>query len=258
MSSRSGLPRMWFSARAVSVKGKLRLRAASTAAATRSTAWSSAYSSPRRVVVLDRAADRARPGGPDDRGGGVLGRGPVPVLEVDRHRQAGRLVERARVIDDLVERDVPSMRPSVKAKPELVVASALKPSASRTRAEPASQGFGITNGSPSWRARKSAAFWSWEETWPATLTKALALGRIRLRRVARSPRPPRAPRAAGSGRSAPTARAVRRGAARARRPAPPRCRPGRASPRAAPGGRASRAARRASAPRSRRAGAGSR
>ncbi len=42
MSSISGLPRMWFSARAVNVKGKLRLRAASQAAATRSTAWSKA------------------------------------------------------------------------------------------------------------------------------------------------------------------------------------------------------------------------
>src|SRR4051794_10115758 len=49
----------------------------------------------------------------------------------------------------------PSARPSVNAKPELVVASALKPSSSSMRAEPASQGFGITNGSPSWRARKS-------------------------------------------------------------------------------------------------------
>ena len=34
----------------------------------------------------------------------------------------------------------PSRRPSVKAKPELVVASALKPRASSTRADPASQG----------------------------------------------------------------------------------------------------------------------
>ena len=35
-----GLPRMWFSARAVSVNGKPSSRAASAAAATRSTAWS--------------------------------------------------------------------------------------------------------------------------------------------------------------------------------------------------------------------------
>ena len=52
----------------------------------------------------------------------------------------------------------PSRRPSVKAKPELVVASARKLSASSTRAEPASQGFGIRNGSPSWRAANAAAF----------------------------------------------------------------------------------------------------
>ena len=52
----------------------------------------------------------------------------------------------------------PSRRPSVNAKPELVVASALKPSASSTRAEPASHGFGITNGSPSCSAANAAAF----------------------------------------------------------------------------------------------------
>src|SRR3954465_5841676 len=49
----------------------------------------------------------------------------------------------------------PSARPSVNAKPELVVASALKPSSSSIRAEPTSHGFGITNGSPSWRARNA-------------------------------------------------------------------------------------------------------
>src|SRR5215212_7650647 len=52
----------------------------------------------------------------------------------------------------------PSSRPSVNAKPELVVASALKPSASKTRAEPASQGFGMTKGCPSWSARKCSPF----------------------------------------------------------------------------------------------------
>src|SRR6266568_3824472 len=51
---------------------------------------------------------------------------------------------------------LPSSRPSVNAKPELVVASALNPSASRTRADPASQGFGITKGSPVCRARKAS------------------------------------------------------------------------------------------------------
>src|SRR6186713_3302956 len=52
----------------------------------------------------------------------------------------------------------PSRRPSVNANPELVVASASKPSASNTRAEPASHGFGITNGSPAWSSRKAVAF----------------------------------------------------------------------------------------------------
>ena len=46
----------------------------------------------------------------------------------------------------------------MKANPELVVASAWKPSASSMRAEPASHGFGITNGSPSCSARNASAF----------------------------------------------------------------------------------------------------
>ena len=52
----------------------------------------------------------------------------------------------------------PSTSPRVKAKPELVVASAVNPSASRTRADPTSHGFGITNGSPACIARKADPF----------------------------------------------------------------------------------------------------
>ena len=44
------------------------------------------------------------------------------------------------------------------SKPELVVATAGKPSASNTRAEPASQAFGMTNVGPACRSRKVAAF----------------------------------------------------------------------------------------------------
>src|SRR5919201_976713 len=51
----------------------------------------------------------------------------------------------------------PSSRPSVNAKPELVVARAGKPSDSSTRAEPTSQGFGITNGAPRWSAANRSA-----------------------------------------------------------------------------------------------------
>src|SRR5690348_6474670 len=51
---------------------------------------------------------------------------------------------------------LPSRRPRVKAKPELVVARALKPRAVRTFAEPASQAFAITKASPSWSARSSS------------------------------------------------------------------------------------------------------
>jgi hypothetical protein len=41
----------------------------------------------------------------------MLGVGPVAVLEVDRDRQAGRLIQRACVIDDLVQRDAPVQAP---------------------------------------------------------------------------------------------------------------------------------------------------
>ena len=52
----------------------------------------------------------------------------------------------------------PSRRPSVNANPELVVASALHPSACITRADPASQGLGMTNGSPACSARNASPF----------------------------------------------------------------------------------------------------
>ena len=56
---------------------------------------------------------------------------------------------------------VPSARPSVKARPLLVVASALKPSPASTLALPASQGLGITNGGPVCSARKASPFSCW-------------------------------------------------------------------------------------------------
>ena len=55
----------------------------------------------------------------------------------------------------------PSRRPRVNAKPELVVAIAWKPSASKTLADPASQAFGMTKGGPAWRARNASAFAIW-------------------------------------------------------------------------------------------------
>ena len=55
------------------------------------------------VVVLDRGADRAGAGDAGDGARDVLRRGPVSVLEVDRDRQARRPIERAGVLDDLVE-----------------------------------------------------------------------------------------------------------------------------------------------------------
>ena len=61
------------------------------------------------------------------------------------------------MVDQLPSVTPPSGRPRVKAKAELVVARALNPSAVRTLAEPASQGFGMTNGSPRCRSRKRLA-----------------------------------------------------------------------------------------------------
>src|ERR1043166_1449297 len=56
---------------------------------------------------------------------------------------------------------LPSLRARGDANPELVGASAWNPNASRTRAEPASHGFGMTNGSPSCSARNASALPAW-------------------------------------------------------------------------------------------------
>jgi hypothetical protein len=54
-----------------------------------------------------------------------------------------------------------SWRPTAKAQPALVVASASKPKAVRILAVPAFHGFGITNApSRSWSARNTLYFWS--------------------------------------------------------------------------------------------------
>src|SRR5687768_7774633 len=79
---------------------------------------------------------------------------------------------------------VPSTRPSALARPRLVVASASKPSAARSFAVPASQGFGMMNApSRSCSARNACAFLSWVvigPPWPilATMDEALILARI--------------------------------------------------------------------------------
>jgi hypothetical protein len=113
-----------------------------------------------RVVVLDRAAHGAGLRGALDRRGRVLGGGPVAILEIHGDgRPVARVSERTcSATSSSVA--CPSLRPRVKAKPELVVASALNPSASSTRAEPASHGFGMRKASPSCSARNSFAFCS--------------------------------------------------------------------------------------------------
>ena len=59
-----------------------------------------------RVEVLDRATHRAGIGHAGDRKSDALRRGPVAVLQIDRDREIRRQVERGRVRDHLVERDV--------------------------------------------------------------------------------------------------------------------------------------------------------
>ena len=126
VSSRSGLPRRWFSARAVSVNGNgsrapprprprfARLRGQGRRGAA------------RRVPVLDRAADRAGLG--DALDGRAAASGSVRSRSRGRPRPAGRSRRRAPTrARPLVQRDLPSSRPSVNANPPLVVASASKP-----------------------------------------------------------------------------------------------------------------------------------
>ena len=159
VSSRSGLPRMWFSARAVSVNGKSRraggldgrghalggLLAGRSRRRRRSPRSSRRRRRPRRRARSARATS--------------CGGAPVAVLEVDGDRQVVARSSAPACSTTSSRVAAPSRRPSVKAKPELVLASALKPRPARTFAEPTSHGLGMTNGSPSCSARKSAPFW---------------------------------------------------------------------------------------------------
>ena len=162
MSSRSGWPRMWFSMRGQHEGERERVRRlgggrdplGGVALVVQVAAG---------VPILDRASDGARLlRHPDDRPGGALRSGAVAVL---RSTETGRSV--ACVKPDTWETTsssvtLPSSWPSVKAKPELVVASAWNPMASRTRADPTSHGLGTTNGGPSCRARNAAALSTWD------------------------------------------------------------------------------------------------
>ena len=82
----------------------------------------------------------------------------MAVLEVDGERNARARGDRLECRTTSSSAALPSARPIVNAKPELVVASALKPSDSSTFAEPVSHGLGMTNGSPACSARNAAPF----------------------------------------------------------------------------------------------------
>ena len=106
VSSRSALRRRWFSARAVKVNGKSSALRRLGRGGDPLDRVAQLVDARIRIPVLDRASDRSRLGRSGDRPGGVLGGGPVPVLEVDGDRQRARLVERPGVLGDLVERHV--------------------------------------------------------------------------------------------------------------------------------------------------------
>ena len=72
----------------------------------------------------------------------------------------------------------PSVRPSAPAEPLLVVASASKPAAASTLAEPGSHGFGISNGCPgTCSSRNRRALSDWETlTRPDSTTECFVSG----------------------------------------------------------------------------------
>ena len=104
VSSRSGLPRMWFSARAVKVNGKSRPARRLDRGGDPLGCLADLVDPPAGIKVLDRAAGRAGGGRQLDRPGRVLGVGAVAVLEVDRDRQPTGLVDDSHVGDHLVQR----------------------------------------------------------------------------------------------------------------------------------------------------------
>ncbi len=93
-----------------------------------------------------RADDLAqRKAGMGEHVDGIGDRRREPEVQTPRRR----FVQGADVSLDLIEGDVAVGSPERDAKPELVLASAWNPSAASTFAEPASQGLGMTKGSPS-------------------------------------------------------------------------------------------------------------
>jgi hypothetical protein len=142
---------MWFSARAVRVNENPSPCAASAAARIRLDCVRALVQMPVGVVVLDRAADA--PASATRASQEPRFRDPARIL-FSRSTETGARSRSSVATCSTTSSSVtlPSNRPSVNAKPELVVASALNPSAAKTRAEPASHGFGITKASPACRA----------------------------------------------------------------------------------------------------------
>ena len=97
------------------------------------------------VAILDRPADDTTTGD-RWRWSRRPSPAPVPCHPPGRRTPAGRRRgDRADVVEELCGFGATVRRPTEKANPAPVVASASKPSSSNSRAVPASQGLGITN-----------------------------------------------------------------------------------------------------------------
>src|SRR3954470_20834772 len=164
VSARSGLPRRKFSLRAVSMKGKPTCFAACTAARTRSTAAENSNSGLSLLPVASSIEQPTRPASAASRtvSATTAGESPKPF---SRSAETGRSVASTmmRTCASASSRVMrPSRRPSTPAAAPLEVASAWKPRPARMRAEPPSQGFGMTNApGPSWSCLKRAALSAW-------------------------------------------------------------------------------------------------
>ena len=165
VSARSGLPRRWFSARAVSVnnaKGR-GARGAHGRCGDRSVASiDSSAAGRRRRRCSPRSSSPTSPcrGRKPHRQLGQIGRRIAEaVLHIGRDRQIGGGDDAPRACVSASSRvNSPSRRPSTPAAAPLEVASASKPRPASSFAEPTSHGLGMTKArGPAWSSRRRRA-----------------------------------------------------------------------------------------------------
>ena len=129
------------------MKGNGSARAASAAAATRSVAWPISYSGRSLSPVASSTEPPTSPTPAASRMVSATTEGASPK-HFSRSAETGRSVASTimrALASDSSRVTLPSRLPSTPALAPLEVASAGKPSAARTRAEPASHGLAITN-----------------------------------------------------------------------------------------------------------------